>query len=227
MKQIRAFVIAGLGCLCVSVILSADTIVLRDGRRIEGDLVAVHEGVVEFDGQRAGFFGGRERLRIGRDEVVRIELDDRRDGARGRESDPGRDRNPDMEASRDRDQRERPSGLRERDVMVDAAIAWKDTGIDLRSGQSVYFSAVGRVRWGPGRQDGPEGEHGSPYNASRPIPGRPAASLVGRVGEGSDYFFIGDDKGAIRVRSSGRLYLGINDDFLKDNSGSFRVTVYY
>ncbi|HEY2905859.1 MAG TPA: hypothetical protein VGJ29_08145 [Vicinamibacterales bacterium] len=226
MKQIRAFAAAGLGCMCLSATLSADTIVLRDGRRVEGDLVAVHEGVIEFDGQRSGFFGGRERLRIDRDEVVRIELDERRE-ARGRESDSGRDRSSDVDAGRDRDQRERPSGLRERDVSVDAAIAWKDTGIDLRPGQTVYFSAVGRVRWGPGRQDGPEGEHGSPYNAGRPIPGRAAAALVGRVGEGSDYFFIGDDKGAIRVRSSGRLYLGINDDFLKDNSGSFRVTVYY
>ncbi len=226
MKQIRAFVAAGLGCMCLSAILSADTIVLRDGRRVEGDLVAVHEGVIEFDGQRGGFFGGRERLHINRDEVVRIELDDHRE-ARASEFDSGRDRSGDADARRDQDQRERPSGLRERDVSVDAAIAWKDTGIDLRPGQTVYFSAVGRVRWGPGRQDGPEGEHGSPYNAARPIPGRPAAALVGRVGEGSDYFFIGDDKGPIRVRASGRLYLGINDDFLKDNTGSFRVTVYY
>jgi hypothetical protein len=50
---------------------------------------------------------------------------------------------------------------------------------------------------------------------------------VGRIGEGNEYFFIGDDKAPIRVRGSGRLYLGINDDYLKDNSGSFRVTVYY
>jgi hypothetical protein len=30
-----------------------------------------------------------------------------------------------------------------------------------------------------------------------------------------------------RVRGGGRLYLAINDDYLQDNSGSFRVTVYY
>ena len=226
MKQIRVFAAAGVGCMWISAILSADTIVLRDGRRVEGDLVAVHEGVIEFDGQRGGFFGGRERVRINRDEVERIELDDRGERTRGGGVDSGRDRR-DADAGRDRDQRDRPSGLRERDVSVDAATAWKDTGIDLRPGATVYFSAVGRVRWGPSRQDGPEGEHGSPYNAARPIPGRPAAALIGRVGEGSDYFFIGDDKAPIRVRAAGRLYLGINDDFLKDNSGSFRVTVYY
>ena len=91
----------------------------------------------------------------------------------------------------------------------------------------MYFSASGRVRWGPNRQDGPEGERNSPRNENRPIPGRPAAALIGRVGDGTDLFFVGDDTGPIRMRSSGRLYLGVNDDFLRDNTGSFRVTVYY
>src|SRR5436190_941273 len=83
--------------------------------------------------------------------------------------------------------------------------------VAVRAGQTVYFTAAGRVRWGPNRQDGPDGEHGSPHNPTRPIPNRPAAGLIGRVGESNDYFFIGDEKGPIRVRSSGRLYLGIND----------------
>jgi hypothetical protein len=29
------------------------------------------------------------------------------------------------------------------------------------------------------------------------------------------------------MRSSGRLYLGVNDDSLQDNAGSFRVTISY
>jgi hypothetical protein len=29
------------------------------------------------------------------------------------------------------------------------------------------------------------------------------------------------------VRGSGTLFLGVNDETLDDNSGSFRVTVYY
>ena len=91
----------------------------------------------------------------------------------------------------------------------------------------VYFSATGRIRWGPGRQDGPWGERGSPRNDARPIPSRPAAALIGRVGDGNDYFFIGESPEGIRMRTGGRLYLGINDDFLNDNSGSFGVTVAY
>ena len=103
---------------------------------------------------------------------------------------------------------------------------WLDTGIELRAGQTVRFQASGRVRWGPGRQDGPEGEDNSPHNPGRPIPSRQAAALVGRIGDDSP-FFIGNDSSPIRARSSGRLYLMINDDVLEDNSGSFRVVIYY
>jgi len=112
-------------------------------------------------------------------------------------------------------------------VSVDSRIAWKDTGVELRAGQVAYFAANGRVRWGPNREDGPAGEHSSPRNDQRPIPSRPAAALIGRIGDSSDFFFIGDDSGPIQVRASGRLFLGVNDDYLKDNTGSFQVTVYY
>jgi hypothetical protein len=201
-------------CMWMSVALSADTLVLRDGRRVDGDLISIRDGVVEFDARRG--FSGRERVRLNRDEIARIELDDR-----------GGDRDRDRDDRPDGDRRGRPSGLREREVSVDSWVAWKDTGIDVRAEQSIFFSASGRVRWGPNRQDGPEGERNSPRNDNRPIPNRPAAALIGRIGEGDAPFFIGDDQEAIRVRSSGRLFLGVNDDYLKDNTGSFRVTVYY
>ena len=60
------------------------------------------------------------------------------------------------------------------------------------------------------------------------MPNRNAAALIGKIGSGSnDLFFIGDEAGAVRVRGNGRLFLGINDDVLTDNSGNFRVVVYY
>ena len=54
---------------------------------------------------------------------------------------------------------------------------------------------------------------------------RNAAALIGRIG--NDMFFIGDETGPVRMRSAGRLFLGVNDDVLTDNSGNFRVVVYY
>jgi hypothetical protein len=198
----------------LGVSLSADTLVMRDGERVQGQLIGVRDGVVEFEAQRGLF--GRERLRVDLSDVTRIEFDrdnrpERRDNDYGR---PG-------------DSSARPPGMRERSLVVNASEPWRDTGIVVRSGQTIYFEASGRVRWGPGRQDGPDGERNSPRNDARPMPNRPAAALIGRIGESDEFFFIGDDTSAIRVRGSGRLYLGINDDYLRDNSGSFRVTVFF
>lgn len=209
----RGWLTAGL-CLVVGAALSADTLVMRDGRRLTGEVIGMRDGTIDFEQQR-GVFGGRDRVRIDRADVRRIEFDD--------DNRDDRDREPDRGSAGG----QRPSGMRERDVSVDAATAATDTGIEVRAGQTVYFSAAGRVRWGPGRQDGPGGEDNSPRNDRRPIPGRPAGALIGRVGDGNDWFFVGDEKGPIRMRSSGRLYLGVNDDYLKDNSGAFRVTVYF
>ncbi|PYS45481.1 MAG: hypothetical protein DMG13_31970 [Acidobacteria bacterium] len=201
---LRALPIIGLLLLVMT--LDADTLVLRDGRRVQGQLYAVQNGFIDFqEGQ-----GGR-MLRFNREEVTGIEL--------------GRiDRN---ERAYPQTQAGRPRGLRERQVMVVANVQWNDTGIDVQSGQNVYFEAGGEIRWGPNRRAGPNGEGNSPNNPSRPMPNRPGASLIGRVGDSKDYFFVGNDREAIRMRSAGRLYLGINDDYLQDNTGYFRVIVYY
>lgn len=190
--------------------VQADTLYLRDGSRLQGELIAVRNGTIEFE-ERRGFGGGRT-LRLDRDEVVRIEFENTR---RGR-------------GSNDFTTGGRPSGMRERNTIVSADVAWNDTGVEVRAGQTIYFEAAGQVRWGRDRRDGPAGERNSPSNPNRPMGNRNAAALIGKVGTGSnDYFFIGDDTGPVRMRSSGRLYLGINDDVLADNSGNFRVVVYY
>jgi len=191
---------------------AADTLVLRNGRRIEGQLVGVRGDTIEFEESRGS---STRTQRYDRQDVSRIELDDR-----GGSSSGGSSWGSGSLGSR-------PSGMRERAVQVNAATDWNDTGIDVRRNQEIYFEATGRVRWGPDRRDGPGGEGGGHKNPNRPIPNRPGGGLIGRIGTGSDYFFIGDDRGAIRARDGGRLYLGVNDDFLQDNSGSFTVTVYY
>ncbi len=208
----RWIVSAGLAGLCAAS-LAADTLILRNGRRVEGEVVEVRGDTVEF--RTRGWSGRVERY--DRDEVRSIEFDR---GGDGRDRDGRDDRGYGGHGG------ERPRGLRERSVSVAASQPWTDTDIEVRRGQMVYFEADGRVRWGKDRQDGPAGERDSPRNPGRPIPNRPGAALIGRVDRG-DPFFIGDDRGPIRMRDSGRLQLGINDDYLQDNSGSFRVIVAY
>ena len=198
------------------VAVSADTLILRNGQRISGRLIGLRDGVFEFEEDR-GLRRGRV-IKVEQADVRTIEMDQDGPGSFDRDD---RDR-----GDRNGDQVGRPRGLREREVNVQARTPWTDTGVNVRNGQTVYFEASGRVRWGRDRQDGPEGENNSPRNPNRPIPGRPAAALIGRVGDDAP-FFIGTDVDGIRVRGSGNLFLGVNDDTLDDNSGSFRVTVYY
>jgi hypothetical protein len=199
--------------LALPVSLQADTLYLRDGSRIQGELIGVRNGQIEFE-ERRGSGSGRT-VRFDRDEVVRIEFENNRYGNNNNNSYNNNDRNTGA----------RPGGMRERTAVVQANTAWSDTGVDVRAGQTVFFEAQGRIRWGRDRQDGPGGERNSPDTPNRPMGNRNAAALIGKIG--NDLFFIGDDTGAIRVRNSGRLYLGVNDDVLTDNSGSFRVVVHY
>ena len=195
--------------LTLSASLQADTLILRDGTRVRGELIAVRNGIIEFEERRT--FGAGRTLRLDRDEVVTIEFETTRStGSNLTNTDT------------------RPPGMRERQVVVSADTAWVDTGIDVRSGQTVYFESTGRARWGRDRQDGPAGERNSPPNPGRPMPNRNAAALIGKIGsESNDLFFIGEETGPVRVRGNGRLFLGINDDVLTENSGNFRVVVYY
>jgi hypothetical protein len=191
--------------------LLADTLYLRNGTRIQGDLVGVRGSTIEFE-ERSGF-GGSRTIRVDRNEVVRIDFDSNGGGGWGGGS------GGNWEGGG------RPGGMRERQVNVAATVEWTDTGVQVRAGQTLYFQASGQVRWGRDRRDGPEGENNSPFNQARPLPNRPGAALIGRIG--GDVFFIGGGQGPIRVRNGGRLELGINDEYLQDNAGSFRVTVFY
>jgi hypothetical protein len=198
--------LASLAFITATSLVHADTLVLNDGRRLQGELLGVYGRDIEFE-ERGG--GRRRTVRISRDEIDRIEFergprDDSRDEPIGV-----------------------PRGMRERQVVVDARAQWTDTGIDVRSGQQIYFASQGETRWGRDRKDGAEGERNSPLNPNRPLPDRPAAALIGRIGDRNQIFFVGADSGPFRARDSGRLYLGINDDVLTDNSGNLRVTVSY
>ena len=209
-----------LQCACAAAVfavsaqaaLVADVLTLRDGRRVEGMLVAVRGNAIEFE-VASGRDAGRV-VRFDRTEVRSIQFEDR--SLAFDRPDSGR-----------RDDFRPPTAFRERTVTVDADTAWTDSGVTVRAGQDLAFAATGQVRWGPGRRHGAAGERNSPFNGSRPMPDRNAAALIGKIGEDGDPFFIGDNPQPLRMRGNGRLYLGINDDYLQDNSGSLRVVIAY
>ena len=198
--------IAAISLLVVAagVIGSADTLVLTNGRRIQGELLGVFGREIEFE-ERSG--DGRRIMRVPRTDIVRIEfLEDRS----GNQQDTGV---------------VIPPRMRERNVTVNPTQPWTDTGIEVRNGQEIYFQTSGQVTWAPKRRVDANGTRNS-GDTPRPLPARNSGALVGRIGE-RDIFFIGLDVGPYRVRGNGRLYLGVNDDNLEDNTGAYRVVVSY
>jgi len=203
----RQIAVISLLVVAAGVIGSADTLVLMNGRRVQGELLGVFGREIEFE-ERAG--GGRRIMRVPRTDILRIEFAE------------------DQYSNQQRDDRRPiiPPRLRERNVTVDPTQAWTDTGIELRAGQDVYFQTSGQVTWSPNKRVDANGTRNSGSNPNRPLPRRDGGALLGRIGE-RDIFLIGLDAGPFRVRQNGRLYLGVNDDNLEDNTGAYYVIVSY
>jgi Ca2+-binding EF-hand superfamily protein len=113
-----------------------------------------------------------------------------------------------------------------RTVVVAANRAWVDTGIDVRAGDILVIEAQGQVALSPDRSDvaGPGGAASGRRAPNAPLPNELAGVLVARIGQGEPVV-IGARGSFDAVNTSGRLYLGVNDDHFPDNSGEFRVTV--
>ena len=128
--------------------------------------------------------------------------------------------------ARDRSPRA-PAGRAGRMITVSTTERWTDSGIDVTAGDVVSFSVAGTVSLGDDRSLGAEGDLDAAAVAPRrPMTERPAGALIGRIGTSpDDTFFIGAERLPFRVRTSGRLYLGINDETLNDNDGAFQVAV--
>jgi hypothetical protein len=89
----------------------------------------------------------------------------------------------------------------------------------------MSFDTTGAIRLSSERGDvaTAAGARSGRHAADSPLSNQPAGALIGRIDNG-DPFFIGNRR-TVRAALSGRLYLGVNDDYLEDNSGSFRVMV--
>jgi hypothetical protein len=108
---------------------------------------------------------------------------------------------------------------------VEATQAWTDTGITVKTGDLVAFRATGQIAFGQsaGQTASPDGK-GDVRSPNYPVSAMPAGGLIARIGTSAP-FPIGSNTQPIRMGSNGRLFLGINDNELTDNSGFFSVVV--
>jgi Ca2+-binding EF-hand superfamily protein len=111
-------------------------------------------------------------------------------------------------------------------IRVEPRERWTDTGVTVTPGDMVNLNATGTilmVQGDPNDIATPAGSRTGRRAENALFPNQPAGALVGRIGNGAP-FFIGN-RGSFRAPTGGRLYLGVNDDHLLDNSGEFMVDV--
>ena len=130
----------------------------------------------------------------------------------------------------------------ERTIVVPADSGWVDTAIDVGPGEELRFSASGEIDLQRGNPEAVCGAGGIDLiTGEQPIPNANLGALIGkvvqlvasRVDEDSGMevrdeifvlFLIGQEN-TVTVPIKGRLYLGINENVLRDNGGQLSVVV--
>jgi LPXTG-motif cell wall-anchored protein len=116
-------------------------------------------------------------------------------------------------------------------VKVSSATHWTSTGITVTSGESVTINASGDIHFGPppiadmtplGRPPVACANQHERTVIPFPAPTLNCWSLIGRIGTGPP-FAVGTHK-TITAAATGALQLGINDNRLQDNTGSWTST---
>jgi hypothetical protein len=111
-------------------------------------------------------------------------------------------------------------------VVVPANQPWTDSGIDVMQGDMLRFDTQGQTTYAKdgdnltnaaGRNDVKSGKY--------TIPTLGVGAVIGKVGTNGTPFPIGTNRGAVTMPNTGRLWIGVNDEFWGDNGGNYQVTV--
>ena len=128
-------------------------------------------------------------------------------------------------------------------LTVPGNAGWVDTGIDVEEGEELVFQGEGQISLQKGNPDagcGPEGY--DIQGLQQPLPDHNLGCLAGRVtwllavrmdektgeeirDELIKYFYVGREQ-TVSMPLRGRLFLGVNENVVKDNDGEFTVLIY-
>ena len=101
---------------------------------------------------------------------------------------------------------------------------WTNTGLVVRRGQRLRITATGRVNLGANRMATADGLANIP-DRDKLMRNQPTGGLIGVIGDDNDEFiFVGRSRDFVAQRD-GVLFLGVNEGNLSDNSGLFEVVI--
>jgi hypothetical protein len=118
--------------------------------------------------------------------------------------------------------------LAERPVEIPATRAWTDTRVDCKAGDVLEIAATGSIAHKPGGDlvdpDGDPDPRVRDTHPKAPMPKVNHAALIGSIDGQPPYFQVGKEE-TYSCDAGGRLFLGINDEGVVNNSGEFSATI--
>lgn len=112
-----------------------------------------------------------------------------------------------------------------RTINLDSRERWVDTGIWVSEGDALRITASGIVQLSTNPNDlaGPGGSRTNRRATGAPLGDQLAGALIARIGN-SGPMLIGAER-SLLAPTRGPLLISVNDDYLADNTGSYRVDV--
>jgi hypothetical protein len=190
-----------------------DTLTTIDHKVYEGKMVAFRYGSIIFNIYKFGKYHSRKNFPLS--QIWKIEFN--------------APKRTEMQSSFEMESNYKKwrRGKRIRRIKLSGTQQWLDTGITLKEGQEILFSASGSIYINKKTQVFQTGELEVRWHKLKPLPTQPTGALIARISEAGSPFYVGSNKTPFQAPVAGKLFLGINDFTMTDNSGEFLVTIYY
>jgi len=242
MKKTFRLLLSILLLVSISTPLLADTIRLKDGSVIRGQVIGFK------DQQFTILIGGNARGRRGQttvfvEDVESIEFDSTTsntgntstiDDSTARNNPPptSRPSNPISQPDNDRTVDTTPVSSAtptfftiKVGVRADTANnGWTNSGLVVRKGQRLRISASGRVSLGRGRFSTPGGLSNI-LDQEKLMRNEATGALIAVIGDDNDDFILIGPRRDFVAQRDGVLFLGVNEGDLADNTGSYDIVI--
>ena len=241
MKKTFHLLLSTLLLVSLSTPLLADTIRLKDGSVIRGQVIGFK------DQQFTILIGGSARGRRGQttvyvEDVESIEFDANSGNAGATDDGSARNNIPPSRPSTPATQPDNGSVDRSTDTIPVSSSTptfftikvgvkadnsnngWTNSGLVVRKGQRLRISASGRVSLGKGRFSMPGGLS-SIQDADKLMRNEATGALIAVIGDDNDDFILIGPRREFVAQRDGVLFLGVNEGDLTDNTGSYDIVI--
>ena len=243
MKKTFRLLLSTLLLVSISTPMLADTIRLKDGSVIRGQVIGFK------DQQFTILIGGNARGRRGQttvyvEDVESIEFDSNSGNTSSSAMEDSTARNnPPPTMSRPSGPVNQPDNNRVTDTTPASSASpptfftikvgvradnsnngWTNSGLVVRKGQRLRISASGRVSLGRGRFSTPGGLNTIP-DGDKLMRNEATGALIAVFGDDNDDFILIGPRREFVAQRDGVLFLGVNEGDLTDNTGSYDIVI--